>query len=177
MREAGQRSATGTPDSWTRSPRRYGEDAPAEPDRLHSELFSGTRTGGIGLLRDLQDLYLMAAECDICWTVVGQAAHGARDDDLLAVVKSLRGRDGHPAEVAAYPDEAGRPAGAGGGTVSPPSRGAADVVDHEAAGRQGRHPAQVQGQILRGHLVAHRPASMPTACFISSMVIHSPAQR
>jgi hypothetical protein len=46
--------------------RRYREEAPDEPDRLHSELFRGTRTGGIGLLRDLQDLYLMAAECDIC---------------------------------------------------------------------------------------------------------------
>ncbi|MEV4520062.1 hypothetical protein AB0J77_07520 [Micromonospora tulbaghiae] len=68
--------------------RRYAEDAPAEPDRLHSELFSGTRTGPIGLLRDLQDLYLMAAECDICWTVVGQAAYGARDTELLAVVRS-----------------------------------------------------------------------------------------
>ncbi|MEV0157498.1 hypothetical protein AB0H57_27750 [Micromonospora sp. NPDC050686] len=68
--------------------RRYAEDAPAEPDRLHSELFSGTRTGPIGLLRDLQDLYLMAAECDISWTIVGQAAYGARDEELLAVVKS-----------------------------------------------------------------------------------------
>ncbi|MEU5726036.1 hypothetical protein [Micromonospora sp. NPDC047738] len=68
--------------------RRYAEDAPAEPDRLHSQLFSGTRTGGLGLLRDLQDLYLMAAECDISWTVVGQAAYGARDEELLGVVKS-----------------------------------------------------------------------------------------
>ncbi|MEU4369099.1 hypothetical protein ACIBBG_12260 [Micromonospora chersina] len=68
--------------------RRYAEEAPAEPDRLHSELFSGTRTGPIGLLRDLQDLYLMAAQCDICWTVVGQAAYGARDEDLLGVVKA-----------------------------------------------------------------------------------------
>ena len=66
---------------------RYSEEAPTEPDRLHSELFRGTRTGGIGLLRDLQDLYLMAAECDICWTVVGQAARGARDKDLQQVVQ------------------------------------------------------------------------------------------
>jgi hypothetical protein len=29
----------------------------------------------------------MAAECDICWTVVGQAARGARDHDLLEVVR------------------------------------------------------------------------------------------
>ncbi|MDG6106197.1 hypothetical protein Daura_20270 [Dactylosporangium aurantiacum] len=71
--------------------RRYREHAPDEPDRLHSELFGGTRTGGIGLLRDLQDLYLMAAECDICWTVVGQAAHGVRDEDLVEVVRTCEG--------------------------------------------------------------------------------------
>jgi hypothetical protein len=65
---------------------RYGEAAPDEPDRLHSEIFRGTREGGLGLLRDLQDLYLMAAECDITWTLVGQAAQGLRDDDLLATV-------------------------------------------------------------------------------------------
>jgi hypothetical protein len=70
---------------------RYSEDAPAEPDRLHAELFAGTRSGGLGLLRDLQDLYLMAAQCDICWTVVGQAAYGARDEDLLTVVKRCEG--------------------------------------------------------------------------------------
>ena len=71
--------------------RRYSEDAPDEPERLHSELFSGTRTGGIGLLRDLHDLYLMATECDICWTVVGQAARGARDTDLQQVVQQCEG--------------------------------------------------------------------------------------
>jgi len=71
--------------------RRYAEDAPQEPDRLHSELFRGTRTGGVGLLRDLQDLYLMAAECDICWTVVGQAARGARDQALIEVVERCEG--------------------------------------------------------------------------------------
>ncbi len=70
---------------------RYSEEAPREPDRLHSELFRGTRTGGIGLLRDLQDVHLMAAECDICWTVVGQAAAGARDTDLLEVVNRCEG--------------------------------------------------------------------------------------
>ena len=58
---------------------RYGEDAPDEPDRLHSELFRGPREGGLALLRDLHDLYLMAAECDIAWTLMGQAAQGARD--------------------------------------------------------------------------------------------------
>jgi hypothetical protein len=65
---------------------RYGEGAPTEPDRLYSELFRGTRTGGLGLLRDLHDLYLMACECDMAWTLVGQAAQAARDAELLQVV-------------------------------------------------------------------------------------------
>jgi len=67
--------------------RRYAEEAPDEPERLHSQLFREPRGGGLGLLRDLHDLYLMAAECDLAWTVVGQAAQGARDDDLLAVAR------------------------------------------------------------------------------------------
>jgi hypothetical protein len=66
---------------------RYGENAPEEPDRLHAELFSGTRSGPLGLLRDLHDLYLMATECDISWVLVGQAAQGARDEGLLGVVQ------------------------------------------------------------------------------------------
>ena len=65
----------------------YGEDQPDEPDRLHSELFQGPRSGGLALLRDLQDLYLMACECDLAWTVIAQAAQGARDQDLLAVAE------------------------------------------------------------------------------------------
>ena len=69
----------------------YGEDAPDEPERLHGELFRGTRTGALGLLRDLHDLYLMACECDISWTMIGQAAQGARDRDLLDVVTTCEG--------------------------------------------------------------------------------------
>jgi len=65
---------------------RYGEDADAEPDRLHSAIFQCGRSGPLALLRDLQDLYLMASECDLAWTVVGQAAQGARDPALLEAV-------------------------------------------------------------------------------------------
>src|SRR3954451_15274601 len=68
--------------------RRYGEEAEDEPARLHSQIFQGSREGGLGLLRDLQDAYLMAAECDIAWTMVGQAAQGVRDSELLDVVHS-----------------------------------------------------------------------------------------
>jgi hypothetical protein len=66
----------------------YADQAPPEPANLHSDVFSGPREGGIGLLRDLQDLYIMAAECDICWTVVGQAAQGVRDERLLTLVQT-----------------------------------------------------------------------------------------
>jgi hypothetical protein len=65
---------------------RYGEEEADEPERLHSTLFQGARSGPLGLLRDLHDLYLMACECDITWTLVGQAAQGARDSELLEVV-------------------------------------------------------------------------------------------
>jgi hypothetical protein len=67
---------------------RYGEQADDEPDRLHSAIFQHGRTGPLALLRDLQDLYLMASECDLAWTVLGQAAQGARDRDLLATVRA-----------------------------------------------------------------------------------------
>jgi hypothetical protein len=70
---------------------RYGEEADDEPERLHSTLFEATREGPLGLLRDLHDLYLMASECDMTWTLVGQAAQGARDRDLLEVVQSCEG--------------------------------------------------------------------------------------
>jgi hypothetical protein len=70
---------------------RYGEDRPDEPERLHSELFGGTRSGGLGLLRDLHDLYLMATECEVTLALVGQAAQGARDADLFAVVERCQG--------------------------------------------------------------------------------------
>jgi hypothetical protein len=70
---------------------RYGEEAPADPERLHTELFGGTRQGGLGLLRDLHDLYLMACGCDMAWTLVGQAAQGARDRDLLEAVQGCEG--------------------------------------------------------------------------------------
>jgi hypothetical protein len=62
---------------------RYGEDAEDEPERLHSELFRGTRRGSLALLRDLHDLYLMSCECSISWTMIRQASHGARDPELL----------------------------------------------------------------------------------------------
>ena len=69
--------------------RRYGEDG--SQDRLQSAPFGGPRSGGLGLLRDLHDLYLMATECEICWTMIGQAARGLRDEELIAAVEECDG--------------------------------------------------------------------------------------
>jgi hypothetical protein len=62
---------------------RYGEEEVEEPERLHADALTTTREGGVGLLRDLQDLYLLAALLQTTWTVLEQAAQGARDDDLV----------------------------------------------------------------------------------------------
>ena len=66
---------------------RYGERREQEPERLHAQGLRGTRTGGVGLLRDLHDLYLLVSYLDIAWTMVGQAARAVRDDELLGVVQ------------------------------------------------------------------------------------------
>ncbi|MFJ6676622.1 hypothetical protein ACIQMJ_36445 [Actinosynnema sp. NPDC091369] len=68
--------------------RRYGEHREDEPERLHAAGLESTRSGPVGLLRDLQDLYTLASLADITWTVVGQAARGLRDRELLDVVTS-----------------------------------------------------------------------------------------
>ncbi|MEV6283882.1 hypothetical protein [Kribbella sp. NPDC051770] len=66
--------------------RRYGEQADSEPQELEAAEFGGTREGGVGLLRDLQDLYALASFVDITWTVVAQAAQALRDQELLDVI-------------------------------------------------------------------------------------------
>jgi hypothetical protein len=67
---------------------RYGEQDDPEPERLEAAEFGGIRQGGVGLLRDLQDLYTLASFVDITRTVVSQAAQGLRDKQLLAVTDS-----------------------------------------------------------------------------------------
>ena len=54
-----------------------------EPHRLAGALFQGRRSGGLGLLRDLQDLWLLANEAHITWEVLYQAAQAMRDQELI----------------------------------------------------------------------------------------------
>jgi hypothetical protein len=72
---------------------RYGEvDEDDEPERLHAQGLSETRSGPVGLLRDLQDLYLLGSLVDITWTMIKQAAQGLRDEELLGVVMDCDGQ-------------------------------------------------------------------------------------
>lgn len=72
---------------------RYGEvEDDDEPERLHAEGLSKTRSGPVGLLRDLQDLYLLVSLVDITWTMIKQAAQGLRDTELLDVVTDCDGQ-------------------------------------------------------------------------------------
>ncbi|WP_022910417.1 hypothetical protein [Aestuariimicrobium kwangyangense] len=65
---------------------RYGEASDGEPERLHAEGLSTTRQGPLGLLRDLQDLYLLGSFVDVTWTMLKQAGSALHDEELLDVV-------------------------------------------------------------------------------------------
>ncbi|MFP5070979.1 hypothetical protein ACLFMI_15120 [Pseudonocardia nantongensis] len=68
----------------------YGEQPDDEPERLAAQGLSQVRSGPVGLLRDLQDLYLLASFVAITWDLVEQAGQAIRDPDLLAAVRSCR---------------------------------------------------------------------------------------
>ena len=71
---------------------RYGDHPQGEPERLHAQGLAETRSGGLGLVRDLHELYMLVSYLDIAWTVVGQAGQGARDRELLDVVARCEGQ-------------------------------------------------------------------------------------
>jgi hypothetical protein len=71
---------------------RYGEQPDDEPERLHAVALPEPRTGPLGLLRDLQDLHLLAQMVDTTYTLVKQAAAALRDEELLAVIRDCEGR-------------------------------------------------------------------------------------
>lgn len=64
---------------------RLGTAAVDEPERVRSALFHGARAGGVGLLRDLQDLSLLANQTRIQWVTLLQAAKGLHDETLVAL--------------------------------------------------------------------------------------------
>lgn len=60
---------------------KYGEKKDDESKDLMSALIE-TRMGALGLLRDLQGLWLMASEVELCYIILLQAAQALRDKEL-----------------------------------------------------------------------------------------------
>jgi len=71
---------------------RYGEqrydDDVEEPERLHADGLGAVRDGAVGLLRDLQDLHLLANLVHTTWTVLRQGAQGLHDNELTELATS-----------------------------------------------------------------------------------------
>jgi hypothetical protein len=67
----------------------YGEEQTSEADRLLHAFFDQKRKGGLALLQDLQDLYLMTMEANISAITLGQAAYGLRDEALVAICEHV----------------------------------------------------------------------------------------
>ncbi|HWJ30163.1 MAG TPA: hypothetical protein VNS32_26740 [Flavisolibacter sp.] len=68
---------------------RYSEERNKEPDRLMNTLFHKPRKGGLALLRDLHDVWLIASETHLCCIILRQAADGLRDKELTNVCNKI----------------------------------------------------------------------------------------
>ncbi len=68
---------------------RYHETKESEPKALHNALFHGPRSGGLGLLRDLQDLWLLAQEVTLSYELLNQAALALRDEEMITILKQV----------------------------------------------------------------------------------------
>jgi anaerobic selenocysteine-containing dehydrogenase len=64
---------------------RYGKSKAKEPEALHHALFHGPRTGGLGLVRDLHDLWLLTQELRLSYEVLNQAAQALHDKEFKGV--------------------------------------------------------------------------------------------
>ena len=69
--------------------KRYKPEHDQEPDRLTQTLLKDTRKGGMALLRDLHDLYLIASEVEVCCVVLKQGADALRDKELMTICEEI----------------------------------------------------------------------------------------
>lgn len=68
---------------------KYKPEKDKEPDRLTQTLLKDTRKGGMALLRDLHDLYLVATEVQVCCTILKQGADSLRDKELTTACEEV----------------------------------------------------------------------------------------
>lgn len=71
---------------------RYGEQDVEEPERMHHDGLAEARSGEIGLVRDLQELHVLADLVETTWTIVAQGAQGLRDQELLDIAHACSER-------------------------------------------------------------------------------------
>ncbi|WP_210530495.1 molybdopterin oxidoreductase family protein [Rubellimicrobium arenae] len=69
---------------------KYGERREGEPERLEKALLVRRSSAAFDLLRDLQDLFLLASESLISAAILDQAATALRDEELQATVAGIR---------------------------------------------------------------------------------------
>jgi hypothetical protein len=72
---------------------KYGHRDSREAKNLRKELFSSTHIGALGLLRDLQNLFVLASEAQILLTTILQASQALRDPELLMACHHLQGQN------------------------------------------------------------------------------------
>jgi len=72
---------------------KYGRRESTEPKRLRKEMFDAGHVGALGLLRDLQNLFVQATEIQVLVTTVMQTAQALRDKALLDTCHHLQGQN------------------------------------------------------------------------------------
>jgi len=72
---------------------KYGRRASSEPKNLRKEMFGSSHVGALGLLRDLQNLFVQATEIQVVMTTVMQTAQALRDKELLDTCHHLQGQN------------------------------------------------------------------------------------
>lgn len=68
--------------------KKYGKRVALEPDWLRSALFHDPRFGGLGFLRDMEDVGILAQSVHFGWVGLFQAAESLRDAELEALCRT-----------------------------------------------------------------------------------------
>jgi anaerobic selenocysteine-containing dehydrogenase len=71
---------------------RYDETRETAPKALHHALFHGPRSGSLGLVRDLHDLYLLTQEVSLDYELLTQAALALRDVEMTSILQRASSR-------------------------------------------------------------------------------------